>query len=127
MIHLLFLLTALANATGEIEEKESVLGSPELLLELLMLVIVGGIVYNLWGTITTFGGKIGEALKLIGLGVLLFSFEAVDKVLEHFELDFVERTLSHTGEEIFHDVLKVTGLFFLAWGLSKLSKIYASK
>lgn len=124
------MLTFLVSVLGEASqaaEAESSLGTPELLLELLMLVVVGGILYNLWGTISVFGGKIGEALKVVGAGIILFSFEAIDKVLEHFELDYVEKVLGHTGEEVFHDLLKVLGLFLLAWGLSKLSKIYSSK
>lgn len=124
------MLTFLVSVLGEASqaaEAESSLGTPELLLELLMLVVVGGILYNLWGTISVFGGKIGEALKVVGAGIVLFSFEAVDKVLEHFELDYIEKVLGHTGEEVFHDLLKVLGLFLLAWGLSKLSKIYSSK
>lgn len=123
------MLVSLLTVLGESVESpgaEPILGTPELLLELLMLVVVGGIVYNLWGTITTFGGKIGQSLKIIGAGIVVFSFEAVDKVLEHFELDYVEKLLGESGEEIFHDLLKVLGLFLLAWGLSKLSKIYSS-
>lgn len=120
-------LPSVLGAASEAAEAESTLGTPELLLELLMLVVVGGILYNLWGTISVFGGKIGEALKVIGAGIVLFSFEAFDKVLEHFELDYIEKILGHTGEEVFHDSLKVLGLFLLAWGLSKLSKIYSSK
>lgn len=108
---------------ADVKETEGELGNIELLLELGILVFVGGILYNLWGTISAFGGLIGNALKIVGVGVFLFSFEAIDKVLEHFHLDYIEKTLSPSGEEIFHDVLKLVGLFFLAWGLMKLSKI----
>lgn len=108
---------------AEAEGAEPTLGTPELLLELVILVFVGGILYNLWGTITSFGGLIGKSLKIIGIGIFLFSFEAIDKVLEHFQLDFVEKMLPDSGEEIFHDVLKIAGLFFLAWGLMQLTKI----
>ena len=109
-------------------EKESTetLGGPELLLELLILVVVGGIIYNLWTTMSSFGGMIGNALRFIGAGILLFSFEAIDKALEHFELDYIDKILGAHGEEIFHDVLKLIGLFFLAWGLSNLTKIVKS-
>ena len=124
---MLTFLVSVLGVASQAAETESSLGTPELLLELLMLVVVGGILYNLWGTISVFGGKIGEALKVVGAGIILFSFEAVDKVLEHFELDYIEKVLGHTGEEVFHDLLKVLGLFLLAWGLSKLSKIYSSK
>ncbi len=120
---LTFLVSVLGEASHAAEAKSS-LGTPELLLlELLMLVVIGVILYNLWGTIRVFGGKIGEALKVVGAGIFLFSFEAVDKVLGHFDLDYIGKVLGHTGGE----VLKVLGLFLLAWGLSKLSKVYSSK
>ena len=104
-------------------EAESKLQTPELLLELAILLFVGGIIYSLWGSITSFGGLIGNALKIIGVGIFLFSFEAIDKVLEHFQLDYIEKILPPGGEEIFHDVLKLAELFFLTWGLMKLTKI----
>ncbi len=104
----------------------SVSGTPELLLRLMMLIVVGGILYNLWGTIAVFGGKIGQALKMMALGILLFSLEAVDQILALFNLDYASALFGSGGMALFHDVHKLLGLIFLAWGLSRLSKIYSS-
>lgn len=128
---LLYLVLVIVAAASPVfaqmgEESAGSLSGMELFLELVILLFVGGILYNLWNTITAFGGLIGKALKLVGIGIFLFSFDAVHKVLVHFGVDIFEIVFSPSGAEVFHDVVVVVGLFFLAWGLSKMAKIAKS-
>lgn len=106
------------------QEAAAPVGGFHLALQLLTLVLVGGILYNLWAGVTGFGGQLGSALKVIGLGVLFLSLETLDQVVE---------TLSGWGSEnifgtgILHDnvhqIVVLIGFFIFALGLSKITKI----
>jgi len=105
----------------------SPLGTPELLIEILMLIFVGAILFSLLQTVSTFGGQIGQALKLMALGIVFSSVEAIDRILSYFNLDYASALFGPQGMNLFHDIHKLFSLAFLAWGLSRLSKIYSSK
>ena len=50
----------------------------------LILAITVGVLYNLWRTTLTFGGIIGKGLRMIGLGIVFLSVEALDRVAVAF-------------------------------------------
>ncbi len=86
----------------------------------LVVVIIIGVVYSLWQTTKSYGGLIGSALKWIGLGILFFSLEALDRVLGSLSfingLKAFDPTLVHYG-------MLLGGLLFSAIGFSKLTKV----
>lgn len=95
-----------------------------LFLQLLSLVVVGGIIYNLWVTISGFGGLIGAALRYVGIGVFLLALNTLDEVIEGLT-EVGSETLLGNGvvHDVVHDGLVLVGFVLLAVGLSKLSKV----
>lgn len=91
-----------------------------LLVQLFLIVIIIGIIYNLWRISRSFGGIIGTGLRWIGLGILFFSLEALDRVLGGVGI-----ITANFGEnaEYAHNALLVLGLLFSGVGFSKLTKI----
>ena len=90
------------------------------MVQLLVVVIIIGGTYHLWQTAKTFGGLIGDGLKWIGLGIVFFSLEALDRVLGNFS--FVA-TISFAQPELIHNLILLAGLAFSAYGFSRLTKV----
>lgn len=91
-----------------------------LLIQAAVVIIIIGIVYNLWRTAQTYGGLIGEALRWIGLGILVFALEAVDRVLGSY--GFVG-SLGFLDSDTLHLLILGAGLLFSGIGFSKLTKL----
>lgn len=122
----LFVLIIAAPVLAE-EGTEKGGASPVLFLQLLTLVVVGGIIYNLFISMSGFGGAIGSALKVIGSGILVLSLGTIDEVVEGItgvgsELIFGEGLL----HDLFHDGIILAGFLILAFGFSKLTKLVKS-
>ena len=92
----------------------------QLIVQILVLVIFVGILYSLWRTTRSYGGLIGTALKWIGVGIVFFSLESLDRVLG--ELSFVDSLTSDKGLLV-HNLIMLFGLLFSAIGFSRLTKI----
>jgi len=90
------------------------------LVQILFVLILLGGVYNLWRTAKTYGGLIGRGLKWLGLGIIIFSIEALDRVMGEFS--FVD-SLTFVDPELAHNFLLLLGLLFSAFGFSVLQKI----
>lgn len=90
------------------------------LVQAFVLIIIIGVAYSLWRTTKVYGGLIGTALKWMGLGMIFFSLEALDRVLG--PLGFV-KSISVTDPEMAHNIILLLGLLFSGIGLSKLRKI----
>lgn len=90
-----------------------------ILIQVLVAVIVIGVIYNLWQTTKAYGGLIGSALKWIGLGMLLFSFGALER-----SATLLGFTLKNGS--LIQDLVLLCGLFFSAIGFSQLTKISKS-
>lgn len=90
------------------------------LVQIFFLVIVVGIAQSLWRTTRAYGGLIGAALKWIGLGIVFFSLEALDRVLG--SLSFVN-SLGPANPEVVHNALLLLGLLFSAIGFRGLTKV----
>ena len=115
------LMIASPAFAADAEEKVS---GVVLFIELLSLVVVGGIIYNLWVTISGFGGLIGAALRFVGIGIFLLALNTLDGVIEGLT-EVGSETLFGDGilHAVIHDGLVLVGFVILAMGLSKLSKV----
>ena len=91
-----------------------------LLVQICVVVIVIGVIINLWRTTRAYGGVIGFGLKWIGLGMVFFSLEALDRVLGY--LSFVNSIFSQ-NQDLAHNIIFLLGLLFSGIGFSKLMKV----
>lgn len=94
--------------------------SPALLIQIFYVVVIVGMVYSLWKTTKAYGGLIGDAIKWIGLGMIMFSLEALDRVLGSYSFVY---SLASANAELWHNLIMLVGLLFSAIGFSRLSKI----
>lgn len=97
---------------------------PEIFSYLMTVLILGGAIYSLYIIFTGFGGVIGRALKISGVGIILLSVYVFDQVLERL-IDFGTMKLftDATAHFIFDHALLQISLIFLVWGLWQLTKI----
>ena len=91
-----------------------------LLIQILFAVAILGIIYTLWSTTRVYGGLIGGALKWIGVGMMFFAVESLDRVLGSYGL---VQSVTWLDEQTAHNILLLLGLAFSAVGFSKLTKI----
>lgn len=98
-----------------------------LVMELITLVVVGGILYSLWVGMRGFGGLIGSALKRVGVGVFLISLTTIDAVIEGIS-GYGSETILGDGElhEFAHQLIPLAGFIILAVGLMKITKFVQS-
>ncbi len=91
-----------------------------LVIQIFVFIIIIGVIYSLWRTAKAYGGLVGTGLKWIGLGMIFFSLEALDRVLGN--LSFVA-SLGFANPELVHNFILLFGLLFAGIGFSKLTKI----
>lgn len=89
-------------------------------LQILAVIIILGMLYSLWRTTRAYGGLIGAGLRWIGLGVVFFSLEALDRVLG--DLSYIG-SFSSGNPELAHNVVLLLGLIFSGIGFSYLTKV----
>lgn len=94
------------------------------LVRIFVIVIIVGVVYSLWRTTKAYGGLIGSGLKWIGLGIVFFSLESLDRVLGN--LSFLN-SISPDSPEVVHNIVLIFGLLFSGIGFSRLLKITKQK
>lgn len=95
-----------------------------LLVRAFVIIIIFGVVYSLWRTTKAYGGLIGSGLKWIGLGIVFFSLESLDRVLG--SLSFLN-SINPGSPEVVHNIVLVFGLLFSGIGFSQLIKITKQK
>jgi hypothetical protein len=88
------------------------------ILQALIVVILIGMLYSLWKTTNAYGGIIGNAVRLIGVGITLISIVVLEKMLINFSV--VENS---ANLHIAQDVLTLLSLLFLSWGFKKLAAV----
>jgi hypothetical protein len=88
------------------------------ILQALIVVILIGMLYSLWMTTRAYGGIIGHAVRLIGIGITLISVVVLEKMLINFSV--VE---SSTNLQMAQDILTLLSLLFLSWGFKKLASV----
>lgn len=89
-----------------------------LFIQGLIAAILIGMFYNVWASTKAYGGLIGTAIRLFGMGMLFITVAVIEKILLNFGV--VETT---TNLNLIQDIFTLVGLFFLALGFSKLASI----
>lgn len=84
----------------------------------LIVAIVIGVFYNLWASTKIYGGLIGKAIRLLGLGMLFIAIAVLERILMNFRI--IEGTVNLA---LGQDILTLIGLFFLGLGFSKLGSV----
>lgn len=82
----------------------------------LMTAIIIGVFYNFWVTSRAYGGIIGKAVRLLGIGLLFITIAVLEKMMVNFSVILQTPNLA-----LIQDVLNLVGLFFLACGFSVLA------
>lgn len=85
-------------------------------IQLLVLVIIIGGFYSLHASTKAYGGLIGKAIRLLGVGMLFVVVAVIEKVLINLSVIKLTSELS-----LLHDGLTLLGLFFLGLGFSRLA------
>ncbi|MEK7541108.1 MAG: hypothetical protein AAB529_02660 [Patescibacteria group bacterium] len=95
-----------------------------IIINLITLIIIGGIMYNLWVNLNGFGGTLGKSLKIIGAGIFLLSIDTIHSSIQEIPgvgLDFL------FGQGLYHDyfdcIIRLIGFFVLGFGIVNLSKL----
>lgn len=87
-----------------------------LIIQGLIAVILIGMFYNVWISTKSYGGLIGAAIRLLGLGMLFITIAVIEKLLLNFGIITPSLELNFA-----QDILTLIGLFFLALGFSRLA------
>lgn len=100
---------------------------PTLFVNLITLIVVGGVIYNIWVNFSGFGGSLGNALKIVAVGIFMLSVDTIDEVVEGLT-EVGSSTLLGEGivHDVFHSGLMLLGFLVLGYGLGKMSKIVKS-
>lgn len=78
--------------------------------------IIIGVFYNFWVSSRAYGGIIGRAVRLLGIGMLFITIAVLEKMMINFSVIMASPNLA-----LAQDVLNLIGLFFLARGFSVLA------
>ncbi|HEX9502743.1 MAG TPA: hypothetical protein VF974_00260 [Patescibacteria group bacterium] len=79
-------------------------------------VVLIGVFYNFMITTKAYGGIVGKAIRLLGIGIIFFSLSAIEHALVNFSI--IKPTLQSA---ILQDIMSLIGLVFLGLGFSKLA------
>jgi hypothetical protein len=88
------------------------------ILQALIIVILIGMLFSVWKTSHAYGGIIGSAVRLIGVGITLLSVLVLERMLVNFSV--VENT---ANMRMVQDILTLLSLLFLSWGFKKLASV----
>jgi len=89
-----------------------------LFLQGMIAAIMIGVFYSLWVTSRAYGGLIGYAIRLLGVGIVLISAAVLEKMLVNFSVVSASVEMS-----LAQDFFTLAGLVFLAAGFKKLATI----
>lgn len=87
-----------------------------LIIQFFIAIILIGAFYNLWISTRVYGGIIGAAVRLLGLGMLFITISVIEHVLINFKIIETSVNLS-----LAQDILTIIGLALLSFGFSKLA------
>lgn len=88
------------------------------ILQALIFVILIGMMTSVWKTSHAYGGIIGSAVRLIGIGITLVSVLVLERMLVNFSV-----VIDTTNMRMVQDVLTLLALLFLSWGFKKLASV----
>ena len=90
----------------------------------LLVVVVIGVIVNLWKTTRKYGGIVGNGLRLVGTGMVFLSVEALDRAAQSLgNAGVIASIMSEKYQPIVHDLLLVIALFFVALGFIKFHSV----
>lgn len=81
----------------------------------LIAVIIIGMFYNLWSGTRLYGGLIGRAIRLLGLGTVLITLAIIEHLLVTFLV--IENTAVIA---LAQEIMNLFGLVFLGLGFAQL-------
>ncbi|HYC79409.1 MAG TPA: hypothetical protein VEC17_00080 [Candidatus Binatia bacterium] len=87
-----------------------------LILQGLIAVILIGMFYSLWMTTKAYGGLIGHAIRMLGIGIILISVVVLERMLINFSV--IESSVTLNAAQ---DVLTLLSLLFLSMGFKRLA------
>lgn len=87
-----------------------------LIIQGCIAVIIIGVFYNLWMSTKIYGGIIGQAIRLLGFGMLFITIGVIERVLLNFSI-----IQNNANLAMAQDILNLIGLVLLALGFSKLA------
>ena len=87
-----------------------------LIIQGLIAIIIIGVFYSLWVSTKIYGGIIGKAIRLLGIGMIFVAITVIERVLINFSILETSSNLS-----IAQDFMSLIGLIFLGLGFSKLA------
>lgn len=87
-----------------------------LFIQAFIVAIILGVFYNLWVSTRLYGGIIGSAIRLLGIGMLFVSVAVIERIL--INLSIINPTVNLA---LAQDAMNLIGLIFLALGFSKLA------
>ena len=90
--------------------------SANLIIQGCIAAVLIGVFYNLMISTKAYGGIVGRAIRLLGIGIIFFSLSAIEHALVNFSI--IQPTLQYA---ILQDVMSLIGLVFLGLGFSKLA------
>jgi hypothetical protein len=88
------------------------------IMQALILVILIGMLYSLWKTTQAYGGLIGYAIRLIGVGIILIAIVVMEKMLINFQVISLSANL-----QMAQDILTLLSLLFLSLGFKRLASV----
>jgi hypothetical protein len=88
----------------------------DVLIQGFVVVIIIGVFYNLIVTTKAYGGIIGKAIRLLGVGILFIAMASIERALINFSIIQTSQNIM-----IVQDVLLLLGLIFAGLGFSKLA------
>lgn len=86
-----------------------------LIIQSLLVVVMIGVFYNIMVSSRVYGGIIGKAIRLFGVGILFLSLSAIEHALINFSI--LEPSLNTL---IMQNGMTLISLVFLGLGFSKL-------
>jgi hypothetical protein len=90
--------------------------SANLIIQGCIAAVLIGVFYNLMISTKAYGGIVGRAIRLIGIGITFFSLAAIEHALVTFSI--IQPTLQSA---VLQDAMSLVGLVFLGLGFSKLA------
>ena len=118
-IFLLTPVTAFAQSTDATR-----VGITQFTSGFLLVVVVIGVIVNLWKTTRKYGGIVGNGLRLVGTGMVFLSVEALDRAAQSLgNAGVIASIMSEKYQPIVHDLLLVIALFFVALGFIKFHSV----
>lgn len=82
---------------------------------LVAVIIIGGF-FSLYKSTQAYGGLIGKAIRLLGVGMMFIVVAVIEKILINLTIIKLTSTMS-----LVHDGLTLFGLLFLGLGFSRLA------